>query len=83
MSAREFSEWLAYWKLEPWGSWRDNWHSANLTALLFNIHRGKRSAMKPKDFMYEDRVVSVQRMAKTFSAKMRALVEGQKNGKPG
>lgn len=81
MTAKEFGDWLGYWQLEPWGAWRDNWHHANTASLIFNTNRGKaQPAMKVRDFMYEDKGVSIERLAKTFSAKMRAMAQGSKNG---
>lgn len=53
LTSRELTEWLAYWQMEPWGQWRDNWHHAMTQAMLFNIHRGRKAARGPADFFYK------------------------------
>lgn len=72
LTPQEMTEWQAYYQLEPWGAWRDNWHSAQLSTLLFNINRGKHPAAKVKDFMYEDAEVTAANQAKTFVAALKA-----------
>lgn len=53
MSSSEFSEWIEYYQLEPFGAWRDNWHSAQIAALVFNANRGKtQKALSANDFMF-------------------------------
>lgn len=46
---------MALFEIEPFGTWRDNWHMAQLTALIANVHRGKNQpAFKAGDFMWRD-----------------------------
>lgn len=54
MGSAELSEWQEYYALEPFGAWRDNWHSAQIAALLFNTNRGKQQPVKSSDFMFID-----------------------------
>lgn len=50
--AREFNEWLAYYRLEPWGEERDDLRSGIVASVIANCFRGKgQKAFKPKDFM--------------------------------
>lgn len=55
MPAAELLEWMEYERLEPFGQWRDNWHSAMIAHILANAHRDpKRPAIPFSDFMYRD-----------------------------
>jgi len=54
MGSAELSEWQEYYALEPFGTWRDNWHSAQLAALIFNVNRGKQKPVSTADFMFVD-----------------------------
>ena len=54
MSAREFAEWMAYDRIDPFGSERADWRSASIAALLANIYRDDKQRSKPfevNDFM--------------------------------
>ena len=73
MSSSEFSEWQAYYELEPFGAWRDNWHFAQLTALLFNINRGSGKALSPADFMYVDAETAQEKRDMEFLGRLNAL----------
>jgi hypothetical protein len=39
MERREFLEWLAFYRVEPFGHGRDDLHAAMVLAMLANIHR--------------------------------------------
>jgi len=55
MPAGEYLEWMDFERLEPFGSWRDNWHAAMNATLLANAHRDpKRSPIRMDEFMYRD-----------------------------
>ena len=75
MGSAELSEWMAYWQLEPWGAWRDNWHSAQIATLIYNSNRGKAPAVKASEFMYVERETKAKIGAKTFAARLRAMVK--------
>lgn len=47
----EFRAWQVYYALEPWGWHNEEFHAANLLAMLFNINRGKGKPRDAKEFM--------------------------------
>lgn len=47
----EFRAWQVFYALEPWGWHNDEFHAANLLAMLYNINRGKGKAKDAKDFI--------------------------------
>lgn len=56
MPSSELTDWLAYYKLEPFGAERDNWHAAQIAAILVNQNRAKGAPVVPMtEFMYVDR----------------------------
>jgi hypothetical protein len=54
MGSAELSDWMRYYQIEPWGSWRSNYHAAQIASLIFNVNRGKQKAVTPADFMFVD-----------------------------
>lgn len=73
LSSSEFSEWIAFYSFEPFGAWRDNWHAAQLTALVYNVNRGKGNALSAGDFMYIDAESSQDKKDMEFIARLNAL----------
>lgn len=52
MSSRQMAEWQAYWQIEPFGTYRDDWRFACLLAMLANMFRGKEAPpVQPREFM--------------------------------
>ena len=52
MSSAEFSDWIAFYALHPFGSERDNLHTAMLASLFANAHRSKeQQPFGVEDFM--------------------------------
>lgn len=52
MSSEQFTEWQAFWLVEPWGEYREDWRMANLLAFIANSLRGKEQApMNPQQFL--------------------------------
>lgn len=52
MTSHQFTEWQAFWHVEPWGEYREDWRMANLLAQLVNMLRSKdQAAMEPGQFM--------------------------------
>lgn len=52
MSSREFAEWKAFFALQPYGEWRNDYRIASLMAHLANLWRGKDDPVrKPEEFM--------------------------------
>lgn len=53
-SYREFCEWIAFDKIEPFGAVRDDLRIAQLCALTANINRGKGTRpFRVNDFMFD------------------------------
>jgi hypothetical protein len=51
MPSHAFTEWMAYYSIEPFGDEVTDIHLARMTAILFNQSRGKaQKAMKPEEF---------------------------------
>lgn len=42
LSAAEWAEWKAFWRIEPWGDVRADWHNAILAYYIYAAHAGKR-----------------------------------------
>jgi hypothetical protein len=54
IDSREFSEWMAFYQLEPFGPERLDVGSAIVAATIANVHRGRAArAFKPGDFLPE------------------------------
>ena len=54
VSARELSEWQAYYTLEPWGEERDDLRAGIIASVVANVHRSKGGkTWKPSDFVLE------------------------------
>lgn len=51
ISCAEFTDWLAYYQLEPFGEERADLRNAILCALIANLLRGKGRRAKLKDFL--------------------------------
>lgn len=79
MSAREFSQWMDYFRSEPFGPVRDNLHAGTIAAMLFNANRGKgQKPMSAADFLLmSERERMAQRTRKTMDA-MRAIAQPKK-----
>jgi hypothetical protein len=55
LPAALFMEWMEYERLEPFGSWRDNYHTAMLASILANAHRNSnRRPFGMAEFFYVD-----------------------------
>jgi hypothetical protein len=52
MDAREFSEWQAFYMLEPWGSERSDLQAGIVASVIANVNRSKHArSYTPHDFM--------------------------------
>jgi len=52
MGSDEFSEWLAFYQLEPFGDYRADYRSGVVASTFANAHRAKdASPFRPEDFM--------------------------------
>ena len=55
MSASQLMAWMEYDRLEPFGSWRDNYHAALIASILANVHRDPKSRpLRMDEFFYQD-----------------------------
>lgn len=50
-SSREFAEWMAYYRLEPWGEWRADYRNGLALSTYLNTKLPKGKRVKPDDFM--------------------------------
>jgi hypothetical protein len=52
MSSAEFSEWIAFYELEPFGRQADFQGHAQTAAMIYNVHRGEKDKpIKVEDLM--------------------------------
>lgn len=84
MPSRLFKEWQAYYLLEPFGQWRDDYRMCILASILANIKRDPKkhpTPFDPLDFMPdfmtlpdEDEIKSIEdkvmQLAKALGAKV-------------
>jgi len=67
---RELGDWALYWKLEPWGAWRDNMHAGIVAASVLQPHLKEGAKIKPEDFMLVDRDVLRRKSISQFAAQL-------------
>lgn len=54
IDSHEFSEWQAYFQINPFGEVRSDARMARLCALIANVNRGRRGkSFKDQDFMFQ------------------------------
>ena len=55
MPAQEVERWRAFYRIQPFGPWRDNYHAAQIAYILACAHRDpKKPAPRFHEFMYRD-----------------------------
>ena len=82
-NSRQYSEWRAYYEVEPWGEERADLRSAIIACTIANVNRAKGKAFKPSDFMPEfnkpikERQTQAEMIAvmTQFAAKHNAAIE--------
>ncbi len=85
MTALQFSEWIAYYSLEPFGEERADWRQAFTSCILANAHRGKNSkASELDDFMLkveddEPREQTEQQQQNVFELMNKAVEARKRN----
>jgi hypothetical protein len=53
ISSAEYTDWVAYYNIEPFGPKRDDLRGAQICAVLANINKGRRSKKyKTTDFLF-------------------------------
>jgi hypothetical protein len=73
MSHKEFTRWMAFYSLQPFGPRRDNIHAAMIASTVANCHSEKR--FTTKDFMISDEVEDSKSKTMNFIANIRNLAE--------
>lgn len=52
MPSSEFTEWCAFYQLEPWGTDREDWRAGMQASVVANVNRSSKTPeFKPQDFM--------------------------------
>lgn len=52
MTHAEFTSWMGYYTIEPWGSERDSLHTGILASTMANCHAPRKGKpFEPRDFM--------------------------------
>ena len=82
-NSRQYSEWRAYYEVEPWGEERADLRSAIIACTIANVHRAKGRTFAPSDFMPEfnkpikERQTQAEMIAvmTQFAAKHNAAIE--------
>lgn len=49
---------MAFYEIDPWGSWRDNYNVARLCALYAAVHSRKDAEIHLGDYIYKDPDIS-------------------------
>lgn len=75
MSSDEFTHWIAYYSLEPFGQERDNIHAGIVASTLANINGGSRKTWTAKDFMVIDKVTRQKQSTAQFLTGLKALAK--------
>jgi hypothetical protein len=77
MTSAQFSEWLAYSRIEPWGEERDDLRIGILASMIANMFRekGKKPA-KPSDFILDFGLVDEEAKAKRALASLQRVLGG-------
>lgn len=68
MSSAEFTEWMAYYQLEPFGQERDNWHAAVIASTMANVMRTKGRGVDVDDFMLKTKPARKQTPQSIYQA---------------
>jgi len=70
---------MVYYRLEPFGQERDNWHTGLIASMYANHHRAKgKPALEPSDFIWGAKDKSKERQTKSTLAALSAMAV--KNG---
>ena len=77
MTTEEFADWLAFERVEPFGSPAAHWRSALIASILANVNRDpkKTKSFKISDFMPEtslSRTMASRAMSENILAHLRA-----------
>tara|TARA_Y100000310_G_scaffold112096_1_gene110523 strand:- start:215 stop:535 length:321 start_codon:yes stop_codon:yes gene_type:complete len=71
MSSAELTDWLAYWRLDPFGEERADLRAGIVAATTANVWAGKGKRAKPADFMPKFDTPSKRQTADQMRAQFR------------
>lgn len=74
LGSGELARWKAYSVIEPFGQWRDNWHTAVLATTIAN-YAARKNVTKVTDFMYVSPTVKRDRETRAVLAKLDAIAK--------
>lgn len=79
LTARQLSEWMAYFTIEPWGEERADWRAGNIAAMVHNsMTKGPR--VKAVDFVLSDKETPRQQSDDEMKATIRAFFKAAERG---
>ena len=53
LGSGELSKWYAYYQIEPFGQWRDNYHAAIIATCVANYSGNTKQARQIDEFIYQ------------------------------
>ncbi len=77
MTQQELNSWARYYQEQPFGSWRDNYHAAMLTSVLWNVNAGKGNSKTPDDFMFKTKRQKTNTETINTLAKLQSLARAK------
>ena len=51
MGSGEYSRWVDYYSVEPWGAYRDNLHAGIIASAVYGLTPRRGKALTPSDFI--------------------------------
>lgn len=74
----ELTEWAAYYQIEPFGQWRDNWNIAHVSTILANRWRKKTDRpLTIDDFIYRTSDQETERQTKKTLAALQSMAKSK------
>ena len=83
MTSREFAEWMAYWRIEPWGALQEDHRAGLICSTLCNIHRKQgQKPFVPEDFTGrgDRKPMDGEQIVAHVTSVLRGLKKGQADG---
>jgi len=79
MTSAQFSEWLAYSRLEPWGQERSDLRMGIIASTIANVNRGKgQKAYTPQQFLPRFEEEDEEESTARLIAQMRSALGGHR-----
>lgn len=72
MDAKEMTDWIAFWNMEPWGDERSDFRSGVIASTVANVMSSKGRSFTPQDFMLNGN------RRRQSEASMRAVIKAVK-----